>query len=255
MNRSRLACALVALLLCACVTTDSDLNSGIWHYRAGLYGEAIPRLLRSVPALERSNPADPRLPDAYVALGDMAAADKRLDLAEQFYGKAVAAATSHHADVTWLNRNAAVHAGNFFLNQNRFTEALPLLQRAARLSENDAGTPRVLHAIDLDNLSVAQAGLKDYAQADVSSTGALRLLDTLEPSPQHLATRGVVLYNRAMLLADQGQVAEADAAFKQALALVTQNGEAWRRKVIVVEYGAFLRKQGREADAKALEGS
>jgi tetratricopeptide (TPR) repeat protein len=249
----RLAAFLTCMAVAGCATSTTKLDSGLWHFNAGLYGEAIPRLLSAVPDVERTNPTDPRLPTAYVALGDMAAADREDKKAEEFYNKALALAKTKHPENTTLNRNALVHAGNFLLDQKRPTEALPLLLSAAAISERETSIPRLLYAIDLDNLSLAYDGAKDNVRGDEASSHALEIMSGLNQTNEVVAAKAVVLYNAARRLAEIGRNAEAEAYYRQALANVAANGEQWRKNVVLSNYAQFLKKAGRADEAKGLE--
>jgi len=239
--------------LAGCASSGSQVDSGLWHHNAGLSNQAIPRLLSGVPALERSNPADPRLPTAYVALGDLASADRSFDAADGFYKKALQSARTYHPANATLNRNARVHGGNFLRAQGRNVEAIPLLTEAVAISEGDASMPRILYAIDLDNLSVAYGSLPDDARAQQLSQRALDVLDGIEQTHAVKATRGVVLYNAAYRLAEKGQDAQAETYYRQSLAAVSAYGEKWRARVVRDAYATLLRKMGREAEAAALD--
>jgi len=249
----QLAALLACIAVTGCITADTKLDSGLSHFNAGLYGEAIPRLLSAVPDVERSNPTDPRLPTAYEALAVMAAADKENERAEEYYNKALVLAKTRHPADTTLNRNALVHAGNYLLDQKRPAEALPLLLEATSISERVGSMPRLLYAIDLDNLGLAYDGTKDYVKADEAGRHALEIMSGLDQTKEVVAARAVVLYNAAARLAELGKDAEAEAYYQQALAHVADNGEQWRKNVVLTSYAQFLRKAGREAEAKALE--
>lgn len=250
-SRILLACA--ALLLGACASTGENVNSGLWHYKAGLYAQAAPRLIRAIPELEQSNPSDPRVLSGYLALGRMAAADAAYTPAMGYFEKALQLARARHAGDATLTRNALIETGNFLSVRKRFADAIPLLQEAVSISERDGSFPRTLHAMDLDNLALAQAGVGNYALAMAASNASLKTLDGLSPTKDVQATRGVVLYNRAYAFAEQGQVAAADAAYKEALSLVRANAEAWRTRVVAANYAKFLRAQGRDTEARAIE--
>jgi tetratricopeptide (TPR) repeat protein len=241
--------------LAACSSPASNVDSGLWHFNAGLYGHAIPKLRQGVGPLEQDNPNDPRLTTAYVALGDMAAQDKEYELAANFYRKAVELARTRHSGVATLRRNSLVHAGNFFRSRGKLAEALPLLAEAAAISGKESAIPRVLHAIDLDNLAVAYASRGDFEEAARHTDKALSILSAEEKTPQTLATRGVVLYNASHNLAQQGRDSEAEAGYKQALTLLTQHGEPRRVKIVTSNYAALLRKLGRAEEAASLEAS
>ena len=242
-----------ALLLGACAATEENVNSGLWHYKAGLYGQAAPKLVRAVPDLEKSNPSDPRVLSGYLALGRMAAADAAYEPAAGYFDKALQLARARHAADVTLTRNALVETGNFLNERKRFLDAIPLLQEAASISQRDSSLPRTLHAMDLDNLALAHAGAGNQVLAMAASDASLKTLDALSPTKDVQATRGVVLYNRAYALAEQGQVAAADATYKEALSLVRANAAPWRTKVVVANYAKFLRTHGRDTEALAIE--
>ncbi len=243
-----------ALLLAGCASSGDRVNSGLWHHQAGLWAQAGPRLADGVPALERQNPADPRLPTAYLALGDMAAAAGRPEAADDDYGHALRSARTYHAGNPTLLRNALVRRGNFLRERGRAAEAIALLSEAEAISAREADVPKVLNAIDLDNLSVAYQTVPDLPQAERLSRRALAVLDTLEQTPAVGSTRGVVLYNAACGLAQAGRDAEAEALYRQALPLVSKGPDRWRVEVVRKQYAQLLQKMGRDAEAKAMAG-
>lgn len=245
---------LAATLLAGCASSVDQVSSGLWHHQAGLWAQAGPRLVDGVPALERQNPADPRLPTAYLALGDMAAAAGRHDVADDNYGRALRAARAYHAGNPTLLRNALVHRGNFLRERGRAAEAIALLSEAEAISARETSVPKVLNAIDLDNLSVAYQAVPDFPQAERLSRRALAVLDTIEQTPAVGSTRGVVLYNAAYGLAEVGRNAEAEALYRQALPLVSKGPDRWRVEVVRKQYAQLLRKMGREAEAKTMAG-
>jgi hypothetical protein len=161
-----LVCASLASALAGCASPTAELNAGLWHYKAGLFTQAIPRLVDAVPAMEAAHPADPQVLRAYLALGHMASAEKAAPgIAEGYFTKAMALANKYHAGNANLSRNAASETGNYYLANNQQARALPFLLTAAEISGREQVIPRRLHAIDLDNLSVAQAALRNYALA------------------------------------------------------------------------------------------
>lgn len=248
------AIALFAFSLAGCASTETKFNSGLWHYQAGLFGQAAPRLIDAVPELEQANAADPRVVTGYLALGRMAfdtGAPK--DIAEKYYKKAIDLAGKYHTGDTTLSRNVATEVGNFYLEKDEHAKALPFLLQAAKISEKLQANRVDLHAIDLDNISLAHAGLGNYSIAETYSDKALAQLATLPASKTTQATRGLVFYNRASAFAEQGLAAKAEEFYRRSLDLIDTYGEAWRRHVVVREYAKLLRSQGREPDAQALE--
>lgn len=251
---ANLGTMLFALTLTACAGTDTRFNSGLGHYRGGAYGEAVPELLEAVPAIESANPADPRIVTGYLALGAMANLSKaESGRAEAYYLKALDAARKYHAGNPMLSRNAVTEAGNFYLRRDDSTKALPLLLAAGEISEREKSMSRMLRAVDLDNVAVAQSALKNYALALRYSDRALEQLDGLPDSKSVRATRGTVLYNKAYAYDEQGLAAQADTAYRKSLELVAAHGEAWRRRFIADKYADFLKAQHRESEARAIQ--
>lgn len=259
-SSSSLGVILSAALLSGCVATSTDyqVNYGLNHYRMGLYSQAIPPLMSAAASLEETNPPDPRLPEVLLALGEMAVASKRIDLAEGFFRKAVKAADELATPDEKTQRNALVQGGNFYLAQKRPAEALPLLERAARISGQGARFPRTLHAIDLDNLGVAHSDQGRRAEGRALGLRALKVLDGAQAEPDAAKTRGVVLYNLAYGYMEEQRYAEAEANYRRSLEILApssgpQVGENWRVRTVLGSYAAMLRKLGREQEAAALE--
>ena len=250
---SIVALAFICVALSACASAGDNVNSGLWHFNAGLSGQAIPLLLQGVPALEASDPDDPRVPRGYVALGDLAVQDKKADLAGQFYGKALANVRAHQARTPSTVRSTLVSVGMYYLNTDRPADALKLLSEAAGISEREASIPRYLYAIDLDNVGVAQTALKNYAEAERFSASALRVLDTLEQSTDVKRAKGIVLFNLGYSVAQGSKDVEAEANYREALALVSAGGDRRRAKRIAEEYAKLLRKLDRPFEALQLE--
>src|SRR5262245_16648031 len=258
MTRSS-ALLLSAALLGGCQSTDQQVNYGLNHYRMGLYNQAIPPLRSAAATLEKESPLDPRLPEIFMALGEMAADTKRPDLAEGFYNKALKAADALATPDENAQRNVCVSAGNFYLAQKRAAEAVPLLERAVRISErNTTRFPRTLHAIDLDNLGQAYSYLGRQAEGRAMSARALKVLDGAKEEKDAAKTRGVVLYNLGYGFWEEQRYAEAEANYRRALEILApssgpQVGENWRVRTVLGSYAELLRKLGREPEAAALD--
>lgn len=240
------------VVVSGCATTNQNINSGLWHFNAGLWGEASYRLQSSVPDLERSNPQDPRLPTALVALGDMANGAHKTDQAEDFYLRAIKAADGQTPPNAVLLRNALVHAGAFYQQMTRPSDALALFKRAAEISETDLKIPRTLHAIDLDNIAVANGEMGRNAESEPFSLRALQVLDSAPPEADTAKTRGVIFYNLAYSYEQQQRLAEAESYYRKALDLIARYGEPWRQKAVLDNYSRFLRSMGRAQEAEKL---
>ncbi len=250
--RTLLAPLLACVLFASCASYSSRVDSGLWHYNAGLPAQAIPLLVEGVPALDAASPADPRVPQGYVALANLALQDKKPDLAEKFFEKALVNAQTHQAGSPNTKRSTFNVVGMRLLGLGRPSEALPLLVEAARISEETPSIPRRLFAIDLDNMGIAQAALGNDAAADASAARAGMVLDRLEQTPLVKGTRGVVCYNVAYRLATRGKDAEAETAFRESLALISAGPEKWRLKSVAREYEKLLTKLGRSAEAEEV---
>lgn len=251
-------CLLLMLILVGCATTNQNINSGLWHYNAGLWNQALPRLLSSVPELEKSNPKDPRLSNALIALGNMAMGYKEFGKAEDYFKRALKAAESQEPQNDNLMREALVHAGNFYLNQKRYSESEPFLKRAVIISEQNKSIPRIIFAIDSDNLGLAYTGQGKHADGNALSQNALKVLNDLVPSNDVKETRGIILYNLGYSYAEQKRFAEAETLYQQALGELSPAGkpaigEQLRINTILTNYAVLLKQQGRTEEAKALE--
>ncbi len=250
--------ALIFVSGCVAFSTERQVNYGLNHYRMGLYNQAIPHLVDAANSLEQTSPPDPRLVDVLIALGVMAESKKRNDLAADFYPRALKAAdTIKPADITRV-RNALVYSGIYYLGQHRYGDAEPLLQRVVTITAQDQSFPRMLHAIDLDNLSLAYSGLGRYAEAEALSARALHVLDKTIVNADTIKTRGVIFYNLAYLLDQQRRDTEAESLYLQALNTLAPPGhtpiaETWRIDTVLQNYANFLHRIGRDKEAKALE--
>lgn len=240
-------------ILFGCASTDQNIDSGLWHYNAGLYNEAIPRLLSGTDSLYKSNPSDVRLPEAYLALAHMAANNKRFDIAEKYYIQAISVAEKFNSHDARIMRNVTTSAGNYYLENKQYSEAIPLLERALEFSKNNDSIARKLYAIDLDNLGLANEAVGHHVEAEALSQQALTVLSTLSSTPEIVSIRGVVLYNIAYRNAERGNVTEAEKYYKLALADISVSSESWRIKTVKTNYAEFLKKLGRNAEAEAIE--
>jgi tetratricopeptide (TPR) repeat protein len=159
---------------CLLLSTDHQVNYGLNHYMMGLDHLAIPPLLSAAESLEKESPPDRRLPQVLTALGDMAARDKRP--AQEFYARALKAATALEPSDDNILRNTLVAAGRFYLGQKRAADAVPLFEQAAQISARNPRFSRTLHAIDIDNLGLAYSEQGRYDQGMALSLRALRVL-------------------------------------------------------------------------------
>ena len=170
-----LALMLVSLSGCLYMSTDRQVSYGLTHFEMGLYNQAIPPLVTAANSLEKENPSDPRFVDVLIALGSMAQSEKRYDLADNFYPKALKVAeTLQPVDHVRL-RNALVNLGMYSMSRQRLQDAVPLLIRACTLSEKFE--KREFHAIDLDNLATAYHSLKLVQQASELQLKALQVVN------------------------------------------------------------------------------
>ena len=243
---------LIPIVLAGCSTTDDQINSGLWHFNAGLHAQAIPRLLSGAESLQKSTPADPRLPSVLMALGNMAEEAKRADLAERYYQQAIQSVDEFHSKDDIQVRNALVQLGLFYSSVRRYSDAIPLLTRATHISAKTANINN-RYAIDLDNLSLAVIGDGRQADAMMLNDEALQALKVLPQTAENIATRGVVHFNRAYALAEQGNNVAAEDYYLHAITDISSSSEAWRMKIVRESYAAFLRKMGRVEEANTIE--
>lgn len=243
-----LACAVLA----SCATARTQVDRGLWHYNNGLWGQAAPLLLEGVPALDATSPSDPRVPQGYATLANLALQDKKPDLAAKFFDKALVNARTHQSNAPLVRRSTFNVVGMYLMDSGRPADALPLFVEAAHISEHTPAVPRRAFAIDLDNLGLAQAALGDRAGAEMSGARAQAALDGLEQTPPVKGTLGVVHYNAAYRLAAQGKDVEAEVRYRESLLLISAGPEKWRLKVVAREYAKLLTKLGRSAEAEEL---
>lgn len=238
---------------CTTVSTEQQINYGLNHYRMGLYGHAIPPLMSAAESLDHTTPADPRLVDVLIALGEMAQGTKRNDLAAGFLPRAVKVAESLEPQDAARLRNSLVHLGNFYLAE-RPADAVPLLARAEEISRTMGD--QVLHAIDQDNLAQAYQATKDYRLA---SALGLRALDTLSRATTGkllTRTKGVILHNLGYTYMEMGRLEEAEARFKESLIVLRSapaEVESWRINTVTNSYAKLLRRTGRVQEANEFE--
>lgn len=249
------ASALVAISLSGCLymSTDRQISYGLAHYQMGLYNQAIPALASAANSLETDNPSDPRFVDVLIALGSMAQSEKRYDLADNFYLKALKAAEALQPVDNVRLRNALVNLGMYAMARERLQDAVPLLMRACTLSEKFEN--REFHAIDLDNLATAYQSLKQYQQASELQLSALKVVNELAGGNTLAGTKGTIHHNLATTYQELGRDAEAETSFKTALAILTSGGasvEPWRVATARRSYAKYLRKVGREKEAQEL---
>jgi tetratricopeptide (TPR) repeat protein len=142
----------------------------------------------------------------------------------------------------------------FYSYHKRAREAVPLLQRAAAISEKF--DDRVYHAIDLDNLATAYHNLKQYQQASELQLRALKVANELSFGEFLARTKGTILYNLGTSYIEVGRNKEAEECFKQSITVLTSGGsevEPWRLKTAKNSYAELLRKTGRAREAQELE--
>ncbi len=254
-TRHTVLAALITLCSgCHYFSTESQINYGLNHYKMGLYNQAIPPLISAAESLEKENPPDPRLVDVLVALGTMAQAEKRDDLAANFYPRALKAAEALRPTDNTRLRNALVHAGIFYSGHEQTPEALPLLQRAAAISERLED--REYHAIDLDNLALAHQNLKQYLEASELQLRALKVTNELKSGQYLSGTKGTILHNLGSSYVELGRYKDAEKYFKESIAVLTSVGrevEPWRVNTAKKSYADLLRRTGRTEEAKKLE--
>ncbi|PHS12123.1 MAG: hypothetical protein COA86_18695 [Kangiella sp.] len=185
---------ILLLTLVCCKSTEEDMNYGLSHYKMGLYNHAIPSLLSATPELEKTDPYDSRVTQAYLALGTMAQADKIYDKSEQFYLKALSSAETLKANKALHLRNIKNTLGNFYISRKSFEKALPLLKSAVALSQ-DMNSDSIFKAIDLDNLALVYTELGKLKESIELSVQALDLIENSKEHKLYDRTKGIVLYN------------------------------------------------------------
>lgn len=247
-----IACCLAASFLFSCTTTQ-NINSGLWHYKAGLYNEAYPRLESAAHSLEDTSPPDIRYSEVLLALASMdAIAGNRLK-ADTRFKKAVFIEEGYKDQNDVRLRNSYNQYGNFLLSSSRPTDASTVLAKAVAISEKRFKGHEVLLALDLDNLAMAFSQQSKFKESISLSERAEKALDGIPNNDEVIETRGVIKYNRAYSFEVQGENDEALALYTQALSLLDKPKTLWRARVVAKQLASLLRKLGRDAEAKELE--
>lgn len=244
----------VGLSGCHYFSTESQINYGLNHYEMGLYGHAIPALVSAADSLEGKKPLDPRLVEVLVALGTMAASEKRNDLARDFYLRGLKAAEALQPIDNTRLRNSLVNLGMFYSYNDRAKDSLPILQRATSISKtfND----QTFYAIDLDNLASAYQNLKQYVEASELQLKALGVVNEMAAGKFLLRTKGTILHNLGRSFVEIGRHSEAETRFKESIAVLTMDqreAEPWRIRTAKKSYVDLLMRMGREKEAKDLK--
>jgi tetratricopeptide (TPR) repeat protein len=257
--RTLLATVLTGSILgvCGCqyFSTDYQITYGLNHYQMGLFDIAIPPLMSAAKSLEGKDPPDPRLVDVLIALGTMAMSEKRNDLATDFFPKALKAAEKLSPPDTRRLRNALVNLGMFYSDNDRAADAIPILERAAVISEKFPPSEREFYAIDLDNIASAHQNLKQWAEALELEQKSLEVANPLTAGKYLASTKGTILNNLGRSYLEIGRNAEAEANFKQAIAVLSAgpNVEPWRIRTAQDSYADLLRRTGREKYGGPIE--
>lgn len=223
---------LSGLLIVGCASTESNINSGLWHYSAGLYGQAIPRLLESTPKFEKNHPADERVSRSYLALGVMAEDSKRYDKSEFYLLKALETAKTTQPFSNLILRNAESTLGHFYLNRERYSDALLHLETAETISKSSQSNP-ILNAIDLDNVAIALQGIGKLDESINYSEKALSVAEKNSTSEMYTLTKGIILYNLGKAYEDSKRQEKAKHFYIQSIELLTivvekNTYEQWR---------------------------
>lgn len=221
----------------------------------GLYDKAIPALVSAAKALESSDYPDPRLPQVLNALGNMAISTGEGHRAEDFFLRALKSAEKLTPEDKMKTRNTLVHLGLFYSERDRAKEAVPLLERAARISEE--GTDRVLFAIDLDNLDLNFERLNLHKKSNTLSLKAVEILDSLPPEKEDVVTRALILYNLAWSYKNQKRYTEAEPLYRKSLYLFENETRGqiqnWQIKTVLKGYANLLRQTNRNDEAVVME--
>ena len=243
-HKSYIFLCTLLMLVAGCASTESNVNYGLNHYEMGLFNHAIPPLLKSVPELEKSSPTDHRVTRGYLALGIMAQDDKQLEQAESFLIKALETSKKVSQNRKTHLRNAQNTLGNFYLNQEKYDNALTHLTVALEISKEENLAPTLI-AIDLDNLALVHSELGEYRESLKLSQEALELNEKSPSHKYYLRTRGIVGFNQAKLyeLLSETRLAEKSYDLSiEALTLLVQNNsyEEWRLELVKKEKLKFL---------------
>lgn len=228
----RINALILVLALASCASTESNINSGLSHYNAGLYHEATHKLIGQIASFEKEFPNDQRVSRSYLALGVMAEDAKYYDKAEEYLIKAIETAKKSTPISEDAVRDTESMLGNFYIARKKYTQALIHLNVAERVSRQFK-EKTVLNAIDLDNIAVALQGEGDFEQALKFGRQALDIVERKPEEKLYNLTKGIILFNLAKGYQEVGDRPQAILSYHQAIELFTRvakvdSHEQWR---------------------------
>jgi tetratricopeptide (TPR) repeat protein len=138
--------------------------------------------------------------------------------------------------------------------EDRSAEAVPVLRRALAIREKNLAPDHPFIATTLHELGKAETRLRRLAEAETHLRRALEIRrKSLDSTSYHTS---LTVYALANLHAERNQYADADSLYRQALAQWDASGHAdtVARGEIVRARAMLFRRQGREAEARAVEG-
>ena len=149
---------------------------------------------------------------------------------------------------------ALTSAANAYSSMGRNAEAVPLLHRAIALREKTLAPDHPFIATSYNQLGVTETRLGRYAEAEVALRKALAMREkSLEPTSYYI---GETLESLADLYAATNRYAQADSLYRRTLKQWEASGREdaqQRREATLRSYAGMLRRQGRTAEAAALE--
>ncbi len=148
---------------------------------------------------------------------------------------------------------ALTSLSNVLASQNRHEESLPLLKRALAIREKTLAPDHPFLATTHNELGVAATQAGNFTDAETHLRRALELRrKTLEPTSYYIA---LTLGAMGDLEQARGRPREAEDLYRQAIAQWEASGRDAQGNIaaITTGYVALLRRQGRTAEASAIE--
>jgi len=229
-------------------------NLAILRAKQGKYAEAEPLFMRVLRIEEKEyGPDHPQVGFAYNNLAIAYKLQKKYADAEPMYRRALEIQEKvlglKHPDVARSLNNLA----NLYMEQKRYPEAEPLYQRSLQISEEALGPEHFDIGRCLDNLATLYANQNRYPEAEKMYRRSLAIKEkALGPAAHEVGTG---LHHLANLYRDQRLFDKAEPLYRRSLSILEKLLDPQHPDVrdLARDFAAFLRAEGREADAAALE--
>lgn len=188
--------------------------------------------------------------EASIAAGQKAAARGDYATAERSFAGAIVKAERFGREDLRVAQ-ALSHLARAYVAQGKFVEAEPLYLRALTIYQTQRGPNHMDVAATLNNLGILHKMHGQYAAAEPFLTRALAIKEQLlGPYDSEV---GLSAQNLGMLYVAQERYEQAEPLLRRALAIWEQGPESVDLAKSLEHYAGVLQKQGRTAEADALQ--